>query len=191
MARRSSPGSSTPDHQPGGLVLVHTNNRTATPSARRAAAYYTRTGPDELPAAVPRARHRRRRAARCGEVRLRPDNPDPTKFPPYYDEAIFFGEFTRDMLREIRLDSENRVFKINNCSTAARRPRRRRRRAPFECDNPMDMQFDEDGHFYLLTYGDGFFNINPDAGMYKVGLRQGPAGPDRGAVGHADQRHRR
>ena len=25
-----------------------------------------------------------------------PDNPDTTKFPPYYDGAVFFGEFTRD-----------------------------------------------------------------------------------------------
>ena len=31
----------------------------------------------------------------------------------------------------------------------------------------MDMQWGADGNFYLLTYGDGFFNINPDAGMYK------------------------
>ena len=30
----------------------------------------------------------------------------------------------------------------------------------------MDMQFGADGNFYLLTYGDGFFAANPDAGMY-------------------------
>ena len=29
------------------------------------------------------------------------------------------------------------------------------------------MQFGDDGSLYLLTYGDGFFNINPDAGMYR------------------------
>jgi PKD repeat protein/type 1 glutamine amidotransferase len=92
------------------------------------------------------------------------DNPSETKFPPYYDDAVFFGEFTRDYLREIRLDSKGRVFKINNTlncgafgSTAN----------PFECDNPMDMQFGADGNLYLLTYGDGFFVANPDAGMYR------------------------
>ena len=31
----------------------------------------------------------------------------------------------------------------------------------------MDLQWGADGDFYLLTYGDGFFNINQDAGMYK------------------------
>jgi PKD repeat protein len=39
----------------------------------------------------------------------------------------------------------------------------------------MDMEFGPDGTFYLLTYGDGFFAINPDAGMmrweYVKGLR--------------------
>ena len=46
---------------------------------------------------------------------------------------------------------------------------------PWLCDNPMDMEFGPDGTFYLLTYGDGFFAINPDAGMmrweYVKGLR--------------------
>ena len=37
-----------------------------------------------------------------------------TKFPPYYDGAFIMGEFTRDYLREVRLDSQGRVFKINN-----------------------------------------------------------------------------
>jgi PKD repeat protein/type 1 glutamine amidotransferase len=108
-----------------------------------------------------------------------PGNPDPTKLPPYYDEAVFFGEFTRDMLREIRLDSEGRVFKINslfNCGplTPQQVPQTSN---PFECDNPMDMQFDEDGHFYLLTYGDGFFNINNDAGMYRWDYVKGQRAP--------------
>ena len=31
----------------------------------------------------------------------------------------------------------------------------------------MDMKFGKDGNFYLLTYGDGFFLANPDAGMYR------------------------
>ena len=104
-----------------------------------------------------------------------PDNADPTKFPPYYDGSVFFGEFTRDTLREIRLDSQNRVFKINNllnCGQALITTP-----FEFECDNPMDIQFDADGHFYLLTYGDGFFNINADAGMYRWDYVKGQRAP--------------
>jgi PKD repeat protein/type 1 glutamine amidotransferase len=91
-------------------------------------------------------------------------NPNPKKFPAYYDGAVFFGEFTRDTLKEIRLDSQNRVFKINNLLDCGAAPSTT---LPFECDNPMDMQFGSDGAFYLLTYGDGFFAANADAGMYK------------------------
>ncbi len=93
-----------------------------------------------------------------------PHNPSETKFPPYYDGAVFFGEFTRDYLREIRLDSHGGIHKINNvlnCGAFGSTTK------PFECDNPMDMQFGADGNLYLLTYGDGFFVANADAGMYR------------------------
>ena len=102
-----------------------------------------------------------------------PANPSTTKFPPYYDGAFILGEFTQDTMREVRLDSQNRIFKINpvlNCGPAPTSATR-----PFLCDNPMDMEFGPDGNFYLLTYGDGFFAINPDAAMerfeYVKGLR--------------------
>ena len=39
----------------------------------------------------------------------------------------------------------------------------------------MDMQLGADGAFYLLTYGDGFFDINADAGMYKWEYVKGTA----------------
>ena len=102
-----------------------------------------------------------------------PDNPSTTKFPPYFDGAFILGEFTQDTMREVRLDSQDRIFKINpvlNCGPAPTSATR-----PFLCDNPMDMEFGPDGNFYLLTYGDGFFAINPDAAMerfeYVKGLR--------------------
>ena len=106
-------------------------------------------------------------------VRLRPGQPEPTKFPPYWDGAFILGEFTQDTMREVRLDSQNRVFKINNSLPCG--PARRTATRPFLCDNPMDMEFGSDGTLYLLTYGDGFFAINPDAAMerfeYVKGLR--------------------
>ncbi len=104
-----------------------------------------------------------------------PDNPSETKFPPYYDESVFFGEFTRDYLKEIKLDEDGKVLKINNlldCGAANVTPAPR-----FECDNPMDMQFGKDGSFYLLTYGDGFFAQNPDAGMYRWDYTAGEQSP--------------
>ena len=104
-----------------------------------------------------------------------PANPKTTKFPPYYDESVFLGEFGQDTLRELKLDDQNRVFKINNlldCGQALIATP-----FQFECDNPEDLQFGADGSFYLLTYGDGFFNINPDAGLYRWDYVKGQRAP--------------
>jgi PKD repeat protein len=104
-----------------------------------------------------------------------PDNPNPKKFPPYYDGSVIIGEFTQDTMREVKLDDQDRVFKINNfldCGPVSFNPT-----FPFECDNPMDMQWGADGAFYLLTYGDGFFNINADAGMYRWEYVKGQRAP--------------
>ncbi|HEY6891103.1 MAG TPA: ThuA domain-containing protein [Solirubrobacter sp.] len=104
-----------------------------------------------------------------------PANTNPKKFPPYYDNSMFLGEFGQDTLREVKLDSQGKVFKINqllNCGAV-----QANRTQPFECDNPNDMQFGADGAFYLLTYGDGFFAANPDAGMYKWEYVKGQRAP--------------
>ena len=106
-----------------------------------------------------------------------PHNPSTTKFPPYYDDSVVLGEFTQDTLREVKLDSQNRVFKINSflpCGQA-------NLGSPvfaFECDNPMDMQWGADGNFYLLTYGDGFFSPNADAGIYRWEYVKGTRAPE-------------
>ena len=42
-----------------------------------------------------------------------PANPNPTKFPPYYDNSVILGEFTQDTMREVKLDSQNRILKVN------------------------------------------------------------------------------
>jgi glucose/arabinose dehydrogenase/PKD repeat protein len=105
-----------------------------------------------------------------------PSNPSKTKFPPYYDNSVILGEFTQDTMREVKYDGQNRIQKINpflDCGAAnvATSP------FDFECDNPMDMQFGPDGSFYLLTYGDGFFAINADAGMYRWDYVKGRQAP--------------
>ena len=91
-----------------------------------------------------------------------PSNPNPTKWPEYYDESFIFGEFGRDFLFEVRLDEDGEVFKINDalpCGDA-------QSGEPFWCESPMDMEF-HDGHLYVLTYGSGFFRANPGARMLR------------------------
>ena len=103
-------------------------------------------------------------------------NANTKKFPAYYDKSIFMGEFGQDTMREIKRDSQNRVSKIDNtldCGAANVATSN----FPFECDNPEDLQFGDDGALHLLTYGDGFFAINPDAGMYKWEYVKGQRAP--------------
>ena len=93
-------------------------------------------------------------------------------------------------MREVKLDSQDRVFKINlllNCGAV----QPDRTQFPFECDNPMDMQFGADGAFYLLTYGDGFFAANADAGMYKWEYVKGQRAPNAVLNDRPDGRRRR
>ena len=42
----------------------------------------------------------------------------------------------------------------------------------------MDMQWGADGNFYLLTYGDGFFAANADAGVYRWSYVKGQRAPN-------------
>ena len=121
-----------------------------------------------------------------------PANPDTTKLPPYYDGAIFFGEFTRDTLREIRLDSEGRVFKLNdlfNCGglTPGQVPQTDN---PFECDSPMDMQFDESRALLPAHVRRRVLQHQQRRRDVPLGLRQGAARSDRRALGLTDRRSR-
>ena len=116
-----------------------------------------------------------------------PANPNPKKFPPYYDDTVIFGEWTQDTLREAKLDEQNRIQKINGFLDCGSRANAAAGTFLFECDNPMDLQFGADGAFYLLTYGNGFNVISPDAGMYKWEYVKGK----RAAEGRADDRQDR
>ncbi|MFI7033887.1 ThuA domain-containing protein [Microbispora rosea] len=107
-----------------------------------------------------------------------PENPNPHKFPPYYDDSVIISEWTQDTLREVKLDKQNNhVQKINNFLDCGSRANAGAGRFRFECDNPMDLQFGSDGAFYLLTYGNGFNVISPDAGMYKWEYVKGKRAP--------------
>jgi PKD repeat protein/type 1 glutamine amidotransferase len=151
------------------------DNNAANPLGTPCAAYYTTSPPGTCPQLFPELGTGGVGPHGAAKYDYDPANPNPTKFPEYYDEAIFFGEFTRDYLREVRLDSNGDVFKINNllnCGPAPTNPNR-----PFICDNPMDMMWGDDGAFYLLTYGDGFFAINPDAALVKFSYVKGTRAP--------------
>jgi cytochrome c len=157
------------------LWYSYQDNNPTNPLGTPCAAYYTVDPPGTCPQLFPELGTGGVGPHGAAKYDYSRRNPNPTKFPEYYDGAIFFGEFTRDYLREIRLDSNGDVFKINNllnCGPAPTTPTR-----PFLCDNPMDMMWADDGTFYLLTYGDGFFLPNPDAGLVRFSYVKGLRAP--------------
>ena len=105
------------------------DNNATTPLGTPCPGYYATTpGPiapgldHRVPAPVPGALHGRRRprTAPPSTTTTRPTR-TPKKFPPYYDDSVILGEFGQDTMREIKLDGDNRVFKINPFLDCGRR----------------------------------------------------------------------
>ena len=72
-----------------------------------------------------------------------------TAWPAYYDNQPLFYEWTRDYIKEFRLDaSRTEVADINPVLDS------------FDLQNPIDIEFGPDGSLYVLNYGNGFFGQN-------------------------------
>ncbi|OLF19312.1 hypothetical protein BU204_01690 [Actinophytocola xanthii] len=88
-----------------------------------------------------------------------------TKFPEYYDNAVVFGEFTRDKLFMMRTDGKGNLVGVEQFLPGT------------VFDNPMEMEFGPDGNLYVLEYGDGFFRPNPDAQLSVIRYVKGTRSP--------------
>jgi cytochrome c len=97
--------------------------------------------------------------------RYNANNPSPTKFPAYFDQTPFFGEWARNKMYEFRLDSAGNLLKINNFLSS------------LTFKSPMDMKFGPDGSMYLLEWGSGFGRDNPDSGLYRIDYNGGERSP--------------
>jgi cytochrome c len=96
---------------------------------------------------------------------FRRNNNSRIKWPEYYDGVPLFYEWTRDYIKEFRLDGGGDVFKINPVAPLLRE------------NNPMDIEFGPDGALYTLEYGDGFFVENDDAQVARIDFVRGNRTP--------------
>jgi cytochrome c len=85
-------------------------------------------------------------------------------WPEYFDGVPLFYEWTRDYIKEFRLNDDGEVAEINPVLDGV---------GPANgdevtLDNGMDMEFGRDGALYTLEYGDGFFSENPDAQLARI-----------------------
>ncbi|WP_338118127.1 PQQ-dependent sugar dehydrogenase [Streptomyces coryli] len=87
------------------------------------------------------------------------NKPGSVAWPRYYDGVPLFHEWTRDYIKEFRLDSSGKVAAINPVVPTVGSP---------TVDNPMDIEFGPDGALYVLEYGDGYFSENEDAQLARI-----------------------
>ena len=88
-------------------------------------------------------------------------SPSRFKWPRYYNGVPLFYEWSRDYIKEFRLNRPNG------------RTLEDIRHVPVPVDNPMDMEFGPDGALYVLEYGDGFFSENPEAQLARIDFVRG------------------
>ena len=75
-------------------------------------------------------------------------------WPKYYDGVPLFYEWTRDYVKAFHPGHpRGRIESVL---------------PSFVFDNPMDMEFGPDGALYVLEYGDGYFQENPDAQLARI-----------------------
>jgi cytochrome c len=81
-----------------------------------------------------------------------------TAWPAYYDNVPLFYEWTRDYIKEFRLDGDrDEVVEINDVLGS------------FDLQNPIDIEFGANGSLYVLNYGNGFFGQNqPGAELVRI-----------------------
>jgi cytochrome c len=93
------------------------------------------------------------------------DSDSRIKWPEYYDGAPLFYEWTRDYIGEFRLDEAGKLLKINRLLPS------------IKFDNPIDIEFGEDGALYVLEYGTGYFVTLPEAQLARIDYVRGNRTP--------------
>ncbi|GIE74751.1 hypothetical protein Aph02nite_07010 [Actinoplanes philippinensis] len=78
------------------------------------------------------------------------------KWPADFDGKPLFYEWTRDYVKALTLDDDDRVTNIESVLPS------------IVFDNPMDLEFGPDGALYVLEYGDGYFAENPEAQLARI-----------------------
>jgi cytochrome c len=97
-----------------------------------------------------------------------PANAGPPAWPAYFDGVPLFYEWTRDYIKEFRLDGAGNVADINPATGSLLGTVGPANGDMATLDNGMDIEFGPDGALNTLEYGDGFFSENPDAQLARI-----------------------
>ncbi len=78
------------------------------------------------------------------------------KLPSYYDKTVFIYEWSRNFIKEIKLDDQGNILKINPFLPS------------FSFSRPMDMKLGPDGAIYMVEWGSGFGGGNADSKIIRI-----------------------
>jgi glucose/arabinose dehydrogenase/type 1 glutamine amidotransferase/PKD repeat protein len=79
-----------------------------------------------------------------------------TRLPAYFDQTLFIWEWSRDYIKEVKIDDDGSPLKINPFLPS------------FQFNRPMDLKIGPDGAIYMIEWGTGFGGNNPDARVEKI-----------------------
>jgi PKD repeat protein/glucose/arabinose dehydrogenase len=92
-----------------------------------------------------------------------------TKLPAYYDDQVFFADWSRDWISTMRLDANGKPAEIREFMPNA------------DFRHPQDIEMGPDGRLYVLEWGRDFnyagSGINPDSGLYRIDYVKGSRTP--------------
>ena len=99
-----------------------------------------------------------------------PANPSETKFPAFYDDKVFFADWSRDWIATMTLTPDGTT------------PAEIKRFMPYtDFRHVQDMEMGADGSLYILEWGRDFNfagqGINPDSGLYRIDFVKGKRSP--------------
>ncbi len=100
-----------------------------------------------------------------------PNLASPRKFPEFYDDKWFIGEWNNGWIRTADLSATGAMTKVDPFALGTGYKR------------PMDLDFGPDGALYVIEWGSGFNGDNADSGVYRVDYISGDKAPEAHATG--------
>ncbi len=105
------------------------------------------------------------RNAMAGPVYYSDMYPAATRYPDYYDGKLFIYDWIRGWIKVVTLQTNGDFEQMESFIPHT------------ALHNCIDMEAGPDGRLYLLEYGTGWFQKNPDAGLYRIDYSAHPAPP--------------
>ena len=117
-------------------------------------------------------------------------NGPPTKFPEFYDDLWFNGEWNNGWIKTFALNGTGAVTDVEPFPYLGPAGCQQNASANGCYKRPMDMDFGPDGSLYLIEWGSGFGGNNADSGIYRIDytaagrrpIAHATATPDNGAT---------